>query len=116
MNEMPLGPPPQPRYLTYISDRGPRYKFHNDIGQAKNAVGYGRWNWCRGGQIFEWTLIEPMRMGWNLIYDIPRGTHRGDLPWNREKTRMREAAEVERHRTEQRRSAMMVVEELNKLD
>lgn len=101
-DKMPEGPPPQPTFLTYISDRTPEYKHHKNLGQAKNAVSYGGYRWTRGGQIWEWqdtsALEEYDKFEWVLLYDIKRGTPQDDLPWNAEKVARRIARERARER------------------
>jgi hypothetical protein len=93
-DKMPEGPPPQPRYLTHISDRHPAYKFHTDIGKAKNALGYDGYRGARGGRIWEWQFSDTMlRWEWVLLFDIPRGTKRDNLPWNIEKAAKRKEKE-----------------------
>jgi len=74
-------PKPTPKFCTQIAGRHPFEKFHQNIGQAKNAVGYGggRWRGVRGGKIFEW---KDSSGTWELIHDIAPGTLGRDLPWH----------------------------------
>jgi len=76
MTEAPISP-----YLTNISDRIPRNKPHESLGQAKKAVLY------RFGGTND-TLRVPVvvyqwhdKKGWVTLWDIAVGTKREDLPW-----------------------------------
>lgn len=59
----PYKPKPNPMWATYIYDRTPRWKVHNDRGKAHNAVYYKLYSGPRGGVIYklvdnEWTEDE----------------------------------------------------------
>jgi hypothetical protein len=66
-------------YLTVIPDRRPVQKVHTGLGQAKNAIlfrDYGR-GIPRDCQVYEWS-----NEGWTLLWDIPAGATRDEMPWN----------------------------------
>jgi hypothetical protein len=68
---------PQPKYATHVPGRRPAWKFHTNLGHAKNAVGQSPWFLgARGGRIFEWDNGE-----WVLLWEIKGGTDRKQLPW-----------------------------------
>lgn len=75
VKEMPKSPPPQPRYVTYVSARtysaGGKWKFHANLGHAKNAVSYHS---RTGGEIYWWDGDE-----WVLLYTVEPGSTR--MPW-----------------------------------
>lgn len=72
-----------PIYLTVIEDRRPQQKLHQNIGRAKNAVGYDV-GWVnggytvRGGQIY---VMKDADSDWELLYDITPRSLASHLPW-----------------------------------
>lgn len=69
-------------YLTVIPDRRPKQKTHANLGQAKNAIQYRmRSNVTYIDMaVYEWKNDE-----WSLLWEIPKGTGKDDLPWNLDK-------------------------------
>jgi hypothetical protein len=81
VRDVPWGDPPPfdfPVAATRIKWRSPEWKFHTNIGHAKNAVGQSWYNGARGGQI--WVLQDGE---WSLKWDIKEGTKKENLPWNK---------------------------------
>lgn len=68
----PPVPPPHP-YATKIPDRRQEWKTHSNIGFAKNAV-LG----CLGSEVWVYALHDE---GWELLWHIPAGTPKEELPW-----------------------------------
>lgn len=76
MNKMPLKPPPRPEFLTHIPSRSYRegkWKFHRNLGHAKNAVIYAGY-----GKIYRWSESEN---DWVLLFDVPSRPQNGVYPW-----------------------------------
>lgn len=76
-----------PVAATRIYDRIPEWKFHTDLGKAKNAIAFGsgydriaRKELARAGEI--WTLIDGV---WELQYVIEENTYTDDLSWRQKK-------------------------------
>jgi hypothetical protein len=74
MNKMPAHPA---QFLSEISWRHPRFKFHDKLAHAKNALslkGYGT--------IYQWNFETS---SWDVIYDVPlaerRYGSREKMPW-----------------------------------
>ena len=112
MYEMPECPPPAPQYLSYIEFRGRwqkggRYKFHSNIGHAKNAIGQHG-----GGKIWMW---NPTFYKWSLLYDVPQGTPYNEYPWNVEKSKKREDAAERAARDAQVKRAKDYINEIRSL-
>jgi hypothetical protein len=76
MTEMPDIMP----YATIIPDRVPRQKTHADLGQTKKAVLFRLRDEVLSTpvKVYKWTDA-----GWELLWDIPQGTARGEMPWLR---------------------------------
>jgi len=76
-----------PVAATRIYDRNPEWKFHTDLGKAKNAIayadGYDRETYqfyARPGEI--WVLgRDGTQDVWELYYACEKGTYVNDLPW-----------------------------------
>lgn len=76
---MTVETPPVAQFLTWVPERTPRNKPHDDLGQAQKAVLFRldedetlRTD-CR---IYKWAVTE-----WELLYDIKMGTNRKEMPW-----------------------------------
>lgn len=72
-----------PVAATRIYDRTPEWKFHTDLGKAKNALAYGDGydrktyqSYARAGEIWVLGIDE-----WELYYACEKGTYVKDLPW-----------------------------------
>jgi hypothetical protein len=77
-----LSPARATPYLTVIPDRLPKQKVHASLGHAKNAINY-RDQW-RTGIPSDCVIFEWKDDAWQVLYEIPKGTHGGDMPWNKE--------------------------------
>ena len=66
-------------HFSVIEGRNPYIKMHKNLGQAKNAVGIA-WSYphVRGGQIWK---LTPEGEDNILLFDVPKGTRKDDLPW-----------------------------------
>jgi hypothetical protein len=65
-------------YLTWVPGRNPYQKTHDSLGQAKKAILFrltvnGLAENCR---VYKWQDNK-----WKLLWDIPEGTQREDMPW-----------------------------------
>jgi hypothetical protein len=65
-------------YLTIIPDRAPRQKSHASLGQAKKAVLFrlGLEGLSIDVRVYKWTSG-----GWDLLWEIKKGTLREEMPW-----------------------------------
>lgn len=65
-------------YLTWIAGRSPHQKAHAGRGQAQKAVLFRlhRDKLSEQVRVYEWKSN-----GWQLLWDIPEGTRREDMPW-----------------------------------
>jgi hypothetical protein len=61
------GPPPEPRYATYCTDRWPKWKVHKRIGDAKSAVKYHKKN---GSSFFEGITLYKWDAKYKEWYEI----------------------------------------------
>ena len=65
-------------YLTWIGNRTPHQKPHYGRGQAQKAVLFR----MRGDKLSEQVRVYEWKAnGWELLWDIPEGTPRSELPW-----------------------------------
>lgn len=91
MSQEHLTPPPPikvPQAATRIYHRDPEWKFHANVGLAKNAIAYsvdykripgrGYQEFARAGEI--WVLKDNT---WTLLYAIEEKTDVNDLPWRK---------------------------------
>ena len=86
MSQERLTPPPpikMPKAATRIYDRRPEWKFHANLGLAKNAIAFGSdyigyKQIARPGEI--WVLESKE---WVLYYEDDRQTPVDDLPWRK---------------------------------
>lgn len=80
--DTPLQPAQATPYLTVIPDRLPKQKVHTNLGHAKNAINYRTDAWGQGTPseclLYEWKDDE-----WQLLYRVPAGTSKKNLPWNK---------------------------------
>lgn len=67
-------PPTPPVWATYIEDRMPQFKTHNNRGQALNAVQYVFSQGVRGGIIYR--LVNE---AWQEWLDVPKGMKKKDV-------------------------------------
>jgi hypothetical protein len=70
-------------FLTVIPNRHPAQKLHTSLGHAKNAV-HARMFYVRNGGYATTVPIQLYKYendDWVLLYDIPSGTRKDDLPW-----------------------------------
>ena len=68
----------------------PRVKMYKAVGHAKSAILDGGWYVSEakeftagGGLIYEVSLHEDGTYGIQLLYNVPVGTLRSDLPWRK---------------------------------
>lgn len=66
-------------YATEIPSRSPKFKAHAKLGQAKQAVSV-RLSWGRGTDC-EVKVYQFVNGDWELLWTIPQGTKKEDLPW-----------------------------------
>jgi hypothetical protein len=75
---MTLETPQISPYLTIIPDRAPRQKSHASLGQAKKAV-LNRLSiegLSTDIRVYKWA-----DSGWQLLWEIKKGTLREEMPW-----------------------------------
>jgi hypothetical protein len=82
--DVPIIPKPF-KAMTVIPWRSPVQKAHSSMGYAKAAInarvyssGYGG-----GGAACDMQVFELVDNEWKLLWDIPKGTKKQDLPWNK---------------------------------
>lgn len=75
MQSMPKQPPPAPKWLTKVPSRGYSglWKFHKNLGHAKNALNNGYSYRSDTMEIYEWQDDE-----WVLLYSWSYGE---PCPW-----------------------------------
>lgn len=102
MTQTPKPLRPQP-YMSVVPGRSPEQKAHMTLGHAKSAVG-AKLNAYRGSY-YDMAIYEWKNNGWELLYDIPKGTKVAPWKLQSEKERLaRAAAAQDRARVaEQRR-------------
>lgn len=92
---VPPAPPKikEPTHATYIFDRRPQWKYHNNIGQAKNACSFMRRESYLyeivGGELKELYHITPSGSGWKWGPE--------EMPWNNT-DEVKQKAKEEKHR------------------
>lgn len=64
-------------HLTVIPDRLPGTKMHASLRSAKAAVSYH----AHYGTRSDMWVYEYAGDGWELLWDIPKGTPSSELPW-----------------------------------
>lgn len=86
-----------PRYASYVVGHG--MKLHGRLGDAKNSFNNRGWKYIDTGQTEEYYgqtrpvrvrvtghafILENVEGEWFVLYEIPEGTKRDDLPWMKE--------------------------------
>lgn len=113
--------PPKPKvftHATYIEDRWPQWKYHSNIGQAKNAATYmPRECWIY--EVDE-TADGGLRELWHITRDM-HSSHNEKMPWKNtekelEKTRQEEIARLKRQISSHIKAAEKLVEKLRELE
>ena len=99
MTEQPPGPPKK-LWASYIPDRKPQWKYHTNVGQAKSAIGIrisdSGYGFRTKNNIMQ--IHKANDSGdWDLVWEIPYGIKKEDLPWlnTEEEKSKREKAERE---------------------
>lgn len=99
---LPLPVRPTP-YMSVVPERRPEQKAHMSIGHAKSAVGAKLNNYGHGSS-YDMAIYEWKDNGWELLYDVPKGT--SVAPWHEESEKervVRAAAAQERARVAEER-------------
>lgn len=87
-------PPEAPKYThaTYIEERSPKWKYHTDLGKAKNAVTY----MARDAKLYEIDSAGQLILLWNIpkeLHDYRNGHPR--MPWKNEKDELIKAKKAD---------------------
>lgn len=102
--------PGQPRWATWIKDRGQQFKLHKSLGMAKNALsgrhlrhgvsrrvpGGRQWETeypLEGGYVYEW-VVDDNGEGWVERFVIQPGEFKSDHPLWKFKERPRKVRPV----------------------
>lgn len=105
-----------PTHATYIPDRNPKWKYHSNIGQAKNACSYMRRESYLyeivEGELKELYHITPSGAGWRWGSE--------EMPWNntdeaKKKERITRSRELEQQIKWHVKQAEVLREELGEL-
>lgn len=75
-----LNPVQHTPYLTVVPRRQPEQKIHKTLGHAKSAI--TNQIWYSEGSFHDMKVYVYDDGAWQLIYDIPKGTRKADLPWH----------------------------------
>lgn len=89
MTQTPKPLRPQP-YMSVVPSRSPTQKAHMSIGHAKSAVGAKLSTYH--GSYSDMAIYEWKEGGWELLYDIPKGTKVAPWKLQSEKERVARAA------------------------
>ena len=68
-------------YLSVVPGRFPDKKIHHSLSHARAAIS----NACYHSLHQDCQIYEYTASGWQLLENVPKGTHKDHLPWKKAK-------------------------------